>query len=115
LALVDYRNLKRFVHFSAEEIRRETVFETDRLWSQVLCFEGNQTLGPITDPSSDAMFTVIAGEAAFLVDGRRKRFEQWGSVLVRAGSEVTVTNASTEPLVLLLMAAPPPPAQAPSD
>ena len=44
----------------------------------------------------------------FLVDGKRKRLEQWGTVLVSAGAEVSVTNASVEPLVVFLMTAPPP-------
>jgi mannose-6-phosphate isomerase-like protein (cupin superfamily) len=106
---VESRNLKRFVHFSAEGVQRETVFETERLWTQVLCLEGSQSVGPIADGASDAVFTIVAGEAVFLVDGRRKRLGQWGTVLVAAGSEVVVTNASAEPLVMLLVAAPPPP------
>jgi mannose-6-phosphate isomerase-like protein (cupin superfamily) len=84
------------------------VFETENLWSQVLCFERNQQLGPVMDPEADAMFTIVAGEAVFLVDGDRKRLKQWGSVMVPAGSEVTVSNASVEPLVVLLVASPPP-------
>jgi mannose-6-phosphate isomerase-like protein (cupin superfamily) len=108
VADVEQENLKRFVHFSADGVRRETVFETDRLWTQVLCFERNQTMGPITDADSDGIFLVVAGEAVFMVDGKRKRLEQWGTVLVPAATEVTVTNASVEPLVLFLMTAPPP-------
>ena len=102
------RNIKSFVNFSAEEIQRQTVFETPRLWSQVLCFERNQSMGPVTDQDSDAIFTVIAGEAVFMVDNRRKRLDQWGAVLVPAGSQVTITNASGDPLVVLLTTAPPP-------
>ena len=101
-------NLKRHVHFSPDDVHRETVFETANLWTEVLCFERNQTLGPITDDGSDAVFTIVAGEGVFVVDGRRKRLEQWGTVLVPAGAQVTVTNASADPLVVLLTASPPP-------
>jgi len=73
-----------------------------------VCLDRNQTLGPAMDPGSDAIVTVLAGEAVFQVDAKRKRLEQWASVLVPAGSEITVTNASVEPLVLMLIAAPPP-------
>ena len=58
---MESRNLKRFVHFSPDGARRETVFETGRLWTQVLCFECNQSIGPVTDPDSDALFTIVAG------------------------------------------------------
>jgi len=105
---VESGSLKRHVHFSSDEVHRETVFETANLWAEVLCFERNQTLGPITDHASDAVFTIVAGEGVFIVDGRRKRLEQWGTVLVPAGAQVTVTNASADPLVVLLTASPPP-------
>jgi quercetin dioxygenase-like cupin family protein len=101
-------NLKAFVHFDADAVRRETVFESNNLWSEIVCFDRNQNLGPVMDPDSDAMFTVLAGEAVFQVDGRRKRVEQWATVLVQAGSQVAVSNASVEPLVVLVVAAPPP-------
>jgi mannose-6-phosphate isomerase-like protein (cupin superfamily) len=109
---MERRDLTELVQFSSGHVRRETVFETGRLWSQLLCFERNQTMGPAGDDGSDAMFTIVAGEAVFQVDGRRKRIGQWASVLVPAGSKVTVTNASVEPLVVLLVAAPPPVARA---
>jgi quercetin dioxygenase-like cupin family protein len=105
---VENRTLTRFVHFSPDGVRRETVFETEHLWTQMMCFERNQSLGPVMDPDADAMFTVVAGEAVFVVDGDRKRMKQWGAVLVPAGSEVAVSNASTDPLVVLLVASPPP-------
>ena len=105
---MDQRNLKQFVRFSRDGVRRETVFETGHLWTQVLCFERNQSIGPLTDPESDGVFLVIAGEAVFLVNGKRKRLEQWGTVLVSAGAEVTITNASVDPLVVFIMTAPPP-------
>jgi quercetin dioxygenase-like cupin family protein len=108
LGAVINRNLKEFVHFDPGAVRRETVFETGNLWSEVLCFERNQTLGPVMDPDSDAMFTILAGEAVFQVESKRKRLDQWATVLVPAGSEVTVTNASVDPLVVLVTAAPPP-------
>jgi quercetin dioxygenase-like cupin family protein len=111
---VENRTLTRFVHFSPDGVRRETVFETEHLWTQMLCFEPNQTLGPVMDPEADAMFTVVAGEAVFVVGGDRKRLKQWGAVLVEAGSEVAISNASVDPLVLLLVAAPPPVPRAPA-
>jgi mannose-6-phosphate isomerase-like protein (cupin superfamily) len=108
LPVVEETNLKDHVHFSPDGVRRETVFDTSRLWAEVLCFERNQQVGPVMDPDSDALFTVAAGQAVVQVDNRRKRVSQWDSVLVPAGSEVTVTNASGDPLVLFLVAAPPP-------
>jgi hypothetical protein len=101
-------DLKKLVRFSPDNVVRESVHETLRLWSEAVCLSGNQQLGPIRDVDSDAIFVVVAGEAAFQVDGRRRRLRQWSTVLVTAGEEVVVTNASVDPLVLLVVAAPPP-------
>jgi mannose-6-phosphate isomerase-like protein (cupin superfamily) len=105
---MESQDLKRLVHFTPGGIEREPVHESLHLWSELLCISGSQTMGPIRDEDSDAMFLIVAGEAAFQVDGRRKRLKQWGTVLVPAGSEVVVANASVEPLVVLVTAAPPP-------
>jgi quercetin dioxygenase-like cupin family protein len=105
---VEQTNLKDHVRFSPDTVRRETVFDTDRMWAEVLCFERSQRIGPVMDSDSDALFTVAAGQAVFQVGNERKRAGQWDTVLVPAGSEVTVTNASADPLVLFLVAAPPP-------
>jgi mannose-6-phosphate isomerase-like protein (cupin superfamily) len=108
---VEARDLRDSVRFDPEVVSHETLFETDRLWSEVVCLDRNQTLGPISDEDADAIFTIVAGEAVFTVGRDRQRLKQWRSVLVPSGVEVTVTNASTEPLVLMVVAAPPPAAR----
>lgn len=105
---MEHAKLTDHVHFSAEEPQRSTVFESEHLWSQVVCLDRNQAYGPVTDPEADAIVTVLAGEGAFQVGKKRKRLPQWGALLVPAGSALNVTNASGDPLVLLLVTAPPP-------
>lgn len=105
---MEHADLTEYVRFDPEGPSRHTVFESSRLWSQVVCLDRNQTYGPVTDPDSDGMLTILAGEGVFMVDRRRKRLRQWGTAMVPARSELTVTNASADPLVLLLVTAPPP-------
>lgn len=102
---MEHADLTDHVSFDPAGPNRSTVFETGRLLSQVLCLDRNQTYGPVSDPEADAMLTVLAGEAVFLVNRRRRRLSQWGAVLVPAGAELTLTNASVDPLVLLLVTA----------
>jgi mannose-6-phosphate isomerase-like protein (cupin superfamily) len=105
---MDTRDLTDLVRFSPDGPETQAVFESDLLWAQLACLDRAQQLGPITDHRSDGMFTIVAGEVVVQVGRKRRRLAQWGTVLVPAGSEVTVTNASTDPAVLLLVAAPPP-------
>lgn len=101
-------DLRDYVGFEEGEVLRHTVFESDRLWAQLLCIDRNRSFGPVSDPETDALLTILAGEAVFVVNKRRRRMKQWGAVVVPAGDEVAVSNASVEPLVVLMVTAPPP-------
>jgi quercetin dioxygenase-like cupin family protein len=106
------KNLRDVVRFSSKAPVRSTLYETERLWSELVCMERNQQIGPLGDPGSDAVCTVVAGEVVVQLGRARKRLPQWGTVLVPAGTELHVTNATEEPAVVLLVAAPPPQATA---
>jgi mannose-6-phosphate isomerase-like protein (cupin superfamily) len=102
------RDLRDLVHFSEDGALHHELFETAHLWSEVLCLQGAQGVGPMTDGRSDAFVLVVSGEVASQVDNGRARMKQWESVLVPAGAELTIHNASEEPSVVLLVLSPPP-------
>jgi quercetin dioxygenase-like cupin family protein len=106
---VEARDLRELVQFDEDGPRHEALFETERLWSEVVCLDRNQALGPISDRDSDAIVLVVSGKVIVQVDRRRKRREQWETTLVPAGSELSLTNATGDPAVVLLVVAPPPP------
>lgn len=112
---MDARDLRELVHFDENGPSHQTLYETERLWSEVVCLDPNQGLGPIADRDSDALVLVVTGRVVVQVDRGRKRREQWESALVPAGSELTITNAAPDPAVVLLVAAPPPPKRAISE
>ncbi|MFN2543748.1 MAG: cupin domain-containing protein, partial [Actinomycetota bacterium] len=90
---METRDLRDLVAFSEDGPAHRPVLETGRVWSELICLERAQQLGPIADPGSDAVFTVVAGEVVIQVDKGRKRLGQWGVALAPAGSSVTMTNA----------------------
>ena len=112
---MEARDLRELVHFDEAGPSHAALFETDRLWSEVVCLDHNKGLGPIADRDSDALVLVVTGQVVVQVDRGRKRRQQWETALVPAGSELTVTNATSEPAVVLLVAAPPPPKRAVSE
>jgi glyoxylate utilization-related uncharacterized protein len=105
---VETRDLRELVEFSESAPVHRPLFESEHLWSELLCLERTHRHGPISDPRSDGIFTVVAGEVVIQVGSKRKRLRQWSSAFVPAGSEVTVINASTDPAVVMVVAAPPP-------
>jgi glyoxylate utilization-related uncharacterized protein len=102
------KDVRDLVRFDQDEPAKRTLFETGRIWSQILCLERNQSLGPIADPSADGICLVLAGEIAVQLGRGRARMKQWDSILIPAGEDLTVNNASVEPSVLLFVTAPPP-------
>jgi glyoxylate utilization-related uncharacterized protein len=105
---VDTKDLRDLVRFDEDAPRHEDLFQSEHLWSEVVCLQGAQGIGPIADRDSDAICTVLAGKVVLQVDRDRARLGQWGSAVVPSGSELTIRNASEEPSVILLIAAPPP-------
>ena len=105
---MDAVELPDFVEFEEGQVIRKTVFESANLFVQTICLDQRGTWGPVTDPDSDAVVTIVAGEAVFMLNRKRKRLTQWGAVMVPASSELLITNASPEPLVVLMVVAPPP-------
>jgi glyoxylate utilization-related uncharacterized protein len=101
-------DIRDLVHFADDEPRRRTLIEGERLWSEVVCLQQAQGLGPIRDGASDGILVVLAGEVATQVGKGRARMKQWETVEVPAGLELTIRNASEEPAVVLLVVAPPP-------
>ena len=102
------RKVTDLVHFEDEAARTEILYETPQLFSQVVCVQGSQGIGPMSDASSDGIVVVLAGEIATQIGKARARMQQWESALVPAGEELTLRNASEEPAVVLLVVAPPP-------
>jgi glyoxylate utilization-related uncharacterized protein len=108
LALVKALDIRDLVRFSEDEPRRSTLVDGDRLWSEIVCLQGSQGVGPLRDDASDGLLVVLAGKVAAQLGNGRARMEQWETIEVPAGEELTVRNASDEPAVLLLVVAPPP-------
>jgi mannose-6-phosphate isomerase-like protein (cupin superfamily) len=107
-AVVKPTDIRDLVRFSDDEPRRSTLLEGEYLWSEVVCLQGSQGVGPLRDDGSDGLLVVLAGTVAAQMGRGRARMGQWEAVRVPAGEELTVRNASEEPAVLLLVVAPPP-------
>jgi hypothetical protein len=105
---VQTRDLTELVRFSEDEARRAVLYDSDRMFAQVICLQGNQLLGPLSDPESEGIVTVLAGEISVQVGRSRARMKQWETALVPPAEDLIVRNASPEPAVVLLVLAPPP-------
>lgn len=103
------------MRFSDDGPVHSPVYESERLWSELVCLDRNQGIGPIVDQDSDAICLIVTGRVVVQLDRGRKRLEQWESILVPAGSSLVLTNATADPAVVMLIAAPPPPVRPGTD
>src|SRR3954465_10690839 len=102
------RNVTDLVYFDEESGRTEVLYETEQLFSQVICLQEAQGIGPVSDATSEGLLVVLSGEVSAQIGRTRARMKQWSSATVPAGDELTVRNASADPSVVLLVLAPPP-------
>lgn len=102
------RNVTDLVYFDDDGARTELLHETEQLFSQIICLQEAQGVGPMIDPVADGLVIVLAGEVAAQVGKARARMGQWASIVVPAGEDLTIRNASADPSVVLLVLAPPP-------
>lgn len=102
------RDVRDLVHFEEDGAHQQTLYETAQLFSRVICLQEAQGVGPMGDPLADAVCLILAGEVSAQVGRGRSRLRQWETVLVPAGADLSLRNASDEPAVVLLVTAPPP-------
>jgi hypothetical protein len=105
---VKTRNVTDLIYFDDEAARTEVLHETEQLFSQVICLQEAQGIGPVSDATSDGLLVVLSGEVSAQIGRNRGRMKQWASATVAAGDELTLRNASPDPSVVLLVLAPPP-------
>ena len=75
------------IYFDEDAARTEVLHETEHLFSQVICLQEAQGIGPMRDAASEGLVVVLSGEVAAQVGRDRARMRQWASVTVPAGDE----------------------------
>jgi len=102
------RNVTDLIYFDDDAARTEVLHETSQLFAQVICLQEAQGVGPMSDPTADGLVMVLAGEVAAQIGKGRARMRQWETIVVPAGEDITLRNASADASVVLMVLAPPP-------
>lgn len=93
-------------HFSAEKMKKNNLFSTERMFCDVYCFEPGQTQTPHAHAASDKVYYVVAGSAVVRVGDEEREVGPGTAILAPAGEPHGVTNAGGQRLVLLVFMAP---------
>jgi quercetin dioxygenase-like cupin family protein len=107
-AVEPFRTIAEALEFSAEKMKKNGLFATDRLFCDVYAFEPGQSQTGHRHAASDKIYYVLQGTGDFAVDGRTRRLDAGAVVFCAAGAEHAVANPGPERLALLVFMAPPP-------
>ena len=109
LPLVEaFRMVVEALGFSAEKMKKNALFASERLFCDVYAFEPGQSQAGHRHPGSDKIYYVLQGTGDFVVDGQARQLGAGGIVFCPAGADHAVTNLGPERLAVLVFMAPPP-------
>ncbi|MDY6765283.1 MAG: cupin domain-containing protein, partial [Halobacteria archaeon] len=91
--------------FSGEEYQKVNLFQTDRMFCDVYCFEPGQEQEPHTHAGSDKIYYVLEGEGTFSIGDEVKTLGEGNAVVAKPGEEHGVKNESDERLRTLVFMA----------
>ena len=105
---MDVRHTASCKAFNTEKMNKVNLFETDRMFRDLYCFEPGQQQKVHAHAGSDKVYYVLEGCGTFHIDGESEELRANSTVIAPSGMEHGVTNTSDERLVLLVYMAPKP-------
>jgi len=103
-----FKKLSEAVEFSAEKMKKNGIFETDRFFCDLYCFEPGQVQSPHAHQGADKVYYVLKGKGVFQVGEEERELGEGEIALAASGQKHGVTNRSGERLVVLVYMAPKP-------
>ena len=103
-----FKKLSEAMEFSAEKMKKNGIFETDRFFCDVYCFEPGQVQAPHAHQGADKVYYVLKGKGVFQVGEEERELGEGEIALAASGQKHGVTNRSNQRLVVLVYMAPKP-------
>jgi len=94
--------------FASEKMKKNNLFQTERLFCDIYCFEPGQEQKSHVHGHQDKVYIVLEGQGTFQVDAEQQVLQAGQGILAPAGEEHGVKNHSTQRLKVLVFVAPNP-------
>jgi len=105
VAWVDVSQYKRF---SGDRFQKANLFETDRMFCDIYCFEPGQEQAAHKHQGADKIYYIIEGRALVQIGTDQRELAPGMAAHAGAGEEHAVKNVGAEQLVMLVFMAPHP-------
>ncbi len=96
------------LQFAQEKMKKNNLFETDRMFCDLYCFEPGQSQPVHSHEGSDKVYFVLRGKGLFQIGGEERQLEKDEMALAPSGESHGVSNPGPDQLVLLVFMAPKP-------
>jgi len=104
----NFRKISEAKAFAADKMKKNGLFETERFFCDLYCFERGQSQAPHTHEGSDKIYYVIEGKGIFHIGEEERELSAGEIAMAPSGARHGVENRSAEQLVLLVFMAPKP-------
>jgi mannose-6-phosphate isomerase-like protein (cupin superfamily) len=103
-----FKDVFSHLSFAADKMKKVNLFDTERMFCDVYCFEPGQMQTAHAHKDSDKVYYVLQGRAAIRVGTETHELGPGNIVLAPAGSEHSVHNPGSERMTVLVFMAPKP-------
>jgi mannose-6-phosphate isomerase-like protein (cupin superfamily) len=103
-----FKDVLSQVSFFADKMKKVNLFDTDRMFCDVYCFEPGQEQTAHAHKGSDKVYYVLRGTAQIRVGAETRSLMPGGIALAPAGAEHGVRNPGPDRLTLLVFMSPKP-------
>ena len=95
-----------FQQFSSEKMKKNSIFQTNRFFCDIYCFEPGQEQKGHIHGEQDKVYLVLEGQGTFRVGAETQILEAGQGTLAPAGEEHGVKNHTSGRLRVLVFVAP---------
>lgn len=101
-------NVRESIGFKPEKLNKVSLFDTDKFFCDVYCFEPGQSQKVHSHEGSDKVYYVLEGKGKVTVGSEEKVLRENEITLAPSGKDHGVVNHTDEKLVMLVFMAPKP-------
>ena len=104
----NFKNIAQAMQFLPDKMKKNGLFDTERLFCDLYCFEPGQTQALHAHEGSDKIYFVVHGKALVQIGDSEKELGQNEIALAASGQRHGVKNPGPDRLMLLVFMAPKP-------
>jgi len=103
-----FKDVSVLVTFASDKMKKVNIFDTERMFCDVYCFEPNQTQTAHAHKGSDKVYYVLQGTAEISIGQETRVLGPGNAALAPSGVEHAVRNPGSERVTVLVFMAPKP-------